>query len=126
MLHTQRKVLSLSSPSPESIATEQVQSQKLHELLNVEESYLKQKSRVKWLEVGDQNSNYFHRVVKGKMLRSRITRLARVGTLASDESAIKEEILGFYKGRLGSPCSEKINCTIDELKALTSVTLSEL
>ncbi|XP_071739373.1 uncharacterized protein [Rutidosis leptorrhynchoides] len=37
-----------------------------------EESFLKQKSKIEWLGVGDHNSSYFHKVVKGRANRNRI------------------------------------------------------
>ncbi|XP_071741701.1 uncharacterized protein [Rutidosis leptorrhynchoides] len=38
-----------------------------------EERFLKQKSKVEWLRVGDNNSSYFHKVVNGKKHRCRIS-----------------------------------------------------
>ncbi|KAK1434264.1 hypothetical protein QVD17_11184 [Tagetes erecta] len=37
-----------------------------------EESMLKQQAKVDWLAGGDQNSSYFHKVVKGRQIKSRI------------------------------------------------------
>jgi hypothetical protein len=38
-----------------------------HEFLSIskaEEAYFKQKSWVQWLKLGDQNSSYFHKIIK--------------------------------------------------------------
>lgn len=68
---------------------------------------MKQKSRVKWLKEGDQNTNFFQRVVKGRMLKSRIPSLTKTdGTKITDDLLIKAKILGYYEGLLGSPCSD--------------------
>ncbi|GJR54457.1 hypothetical protein Tco_1404978 [Tanacetum coccineum] len=40
--------------------------------LIMEERFLKQKSKVEWLRVGDSNSTYFHKSVKGRVNRNRI------------------------------------------------------
>nr|XP_043619797.1 uncharacterized protein LOC122591602 [Erigeron canadensis] len=37
-----------------------------------EERFLKQKSKVHWLRVGDSNTAYFHKAVKGRVARNRI------------------------------------------------------
>ncbi|GJX75384.1 RNA-directed DNA polymerase, eukaryota, reverse transcriptase zinc-binding domain protein [Tanacetum coccineum] len=41
--------------------------------LKDEESFLRQKSKVEWLKMGDRNSKYFHNVVKGRSNRNRIS-----------------------------------------------------
>ncbi|GKG41848.1 hypothetical protein Tco_0473599, partial [Tanacetum coccineum] len=43
-----------------------------NEAFIMQESFLKQKSKIKWLMVGDSNSAYFHKVVKGRISRSLI------------------------------------------------------
>nr|GEX69986.1 hypothetical protein [Tanacetum cinerariifolium] len=43
-----------------------------NEALIVEETFLKQKANIEWLRVGDSNSAYFHKAVKGRVSRSRI------------------------------------------------------
>ncbi|GJZ82898.1 hypothetical protein Tco_0648071 [Tanacetum coccineum] len=40
-----------------------------------EERFLKQQSKVEWIRVGDSNSNYFHKVIKSCVSRSRIDRV---------------------------------------------------
>lgn len=81
---------------------------------------------MKWLREGDQNTNFFHKVVKGRMLRNRIMHLSKSdGTLITDESSITAEILGYYEGLLGSPCFKKLHCTEAQLQGIISSTLSE-
>nr|XP_043613031.1 uncharacterized protein LOC122585002 [Erigeron canadensis] len=38
-----------------------------------EERFLKQKAKIEWLRVGDSNSAYFHKVVKGRSVRNHIS-----------------------------------------------------
>lgn len=41
-------------------------------LMNREEAVLRQKSRVQWLSLGDQNNQYFHKTIKCKQARNTI------------------------------------------------------
>ncbi|GJR74730.1 hypothetical protein Tco_0087095 [Tanacetum coccineum] len=43
-----------------------------NDALMMEERFLKQKAKIEWLRVGDSNLAYFHKVVKGRINRSRI------------------------------------------------------
>lgn len=84
-------------------------SQLLSELLAAKESYLRHRSRVKWLKEGDQNTRFFHNFVKGKLTRSRISSFVYSdGHFLTEENDIKKEILGLYMGLLGT---EDVNCT---------------
>ncbi|GJX23787.1 hypothetical protein Tco_0228232 [Tanacetum coccineum] len=44
----------------------------INDALLMEERFLKQKAKIEWLHVGDSNSAYFHKVVKGRIHRSMI------------------------------------------------------
>lgn len=96
------------------------------ELLAAEESYLRQRSRVKWLKEGDQNTRFFHNFIKGKLTRSRISSLVDSdGNSLTEEKDIKREILSFYMDLLGT---EDTNCTgsiMYDLHSLLVFRLSE-
>lgn len=47
----------------------------LDHLLNQEELYRKQRSRVKWLKEGDENTKFFHTVANGRRNRNFIPRI---------------------------------------------------
>lgn len=53
------QVQSLQTPTAESFLQESILSQKWHFLREIEESYFKQKSRINWLHLGDQNTTFF-------------------------------------------------------------------
>ncbi|XP_058211806.1 uncharacterized protein LOC131323991 [Rhododendron vialii] len=73
-----------------------------------EESFKKQKSRVQWLSLGDQNSRFFHQKLKSHCSRSKILSLIDgSSTRLIDPEAIKGEILGYYMGLLGTPFAQK-------------------
>lgn len=55
------QVLALENPSEESFQEERDMLQRWVILRSIEESYFCQKSRVNWLQKGDQNTTYFFR-----------------------------------------------------------------
>lgn len=63
-------MLSPSSTSFEAVIEQEAVLSDLH---TVEESFLNQKSRIKWLNEGDKNSQYFFRAIKGKKSKMRIS-----------------------------------------------------
>lgn len=65
----------------------------------MEEAYFKQKSWIKWLKEGGQNTSFFSKVVQGKKSWSRITSLESIySRLIKDEDGIMSEIVDFYIG----------------------------
>ncbi|GJV99439.1 RNA-directed DNA polymerase, eukaryota, reverse transcriptase zinc-binding domain protein [Tanacetum coccineum] len=57
-----------------------------------EEKFLFQQAKIKWLSNGDKNSNYFHKVLKGRNNRSKILNIEDCSTLfqkrVSEEAAL--------------------------------------
>ncbi|XP_009609222.1 uncharacterized protein [Nicotiana tomentosiformis] len=69
----------------------------------IEECILKQKSRAKWIRLGDSNTEYFAAVMKE---RSQKTQLNKIMALTCDKlthlDSIKQEVIEFYKSLMGS------------------------
>ena len=72
-----------------------------HDLASAEEGFLKQKSRVQWLKLGDQNTSFFHKSIKARNARSMIKVITSGnGCRIDDPLAIKEEVVGYFKNIL--------------------------
>lgn len=60
--------------------------------------FWKQKDRVKWLQEGDANTQYFHSIVKGKRTKLRIQQIHDAeGHLLTEPSDIMTAAVSFYK-----------------------------
>ncbi|XP_021717262.1 uncharacterized protein LOC110685110 [Chenopodium quinoa] len=71
--------------------------------LGIQESIYKQKSRVDWLQLGDENNKFFFSVMKNRQSRNRIDALyTEQDVLLRIPGEIVEELTGFYKQLLGS------------------------
>lgn len=96
---------------------------KYSELVVVEEGFHRQKSRVQWLALGDQNSKFFHKKVKSHIVRSKILSISyENGNRLEEPAATKTEILGFYKKLLG----EKFNLKMSSAGVMSSLVTSKV
>ncbi|XP_043697496.1 uncharacterized protein LOC122648332 [Telopea speciosissima] len=74
---------------------------KLWAALQMEERFLKEKSRVRWLELGDGN-NFFHKSMQSRHNRNHILEVMdQTGNTLTNPKAIKEEAVLFYKKLFG-------------------------
>lgn len=95
----------------------------LRNLEEAEESYLQQKSRIHWLQAGDQNTSFFHKVVQGRQSRNTIKSIiTTTGSILTDNDGIKSEFLSHYVNLLGTAAPSEPNI-IQTLRDLISVTL---
>ncbi|GKA61771.1 hypothetical protein Tco_0761290 [Tanacetum coccineum] len=69
--------------------------------LIMEESFLKQKAKVEWLKVGDSNSAYFHKSVKGRTSRNRIDVVTNVGGGLITGDGVPAAFVAHYEAFLG-------------------------
>ncbi|GKE82092.1 RNA-directed DNA polymerase, eukaryota, reverse transcriptase zinc-binding domain protein, partial [Tanacetum coccineum] len=68
------------------------------DILDTFESFdLFQKARIKWDIEGDENSKFFHGLIKKKRRAQMIYGIMKEGVWISDPSQIKEEFLNFFK-----------------------------
>ncbi|GJT58681.1 RNA-directed DNA polymerase, eukaryota, reverse transcriptase zinc-binding domain protein [Tanacetum coccineum] len=56
-----------------------------NEAVTDEEKLLAQKARIKWLNEGDKNSSYFHKVIKGRRSRNRVDVICDERAILDDE-----------------------------------------
>ena len=74
-----------------------------HDLACAEEGFLKQKSRIQWLKLGDQNTSFFHKAIKSRNARNAIKVIisADRGRIEDSED-IKQEAVAHYQNILCS------------------------
>ena len=65
--------------------------------------FLKQKSRIKWLKLGDQNTNFFHKAVKARNSKNSIKSITLDnGCRIEDPASIGQEFVNHFQSVLGS------------------------
>ncbi|XP_043696723.1 uncharacterized protein LOC122647366 [Telopea speciosissima] len=87
-----------------SLAVEEKEiSSELASVLAREESFMKQKSRIKWLDLGDSNTAYFHRSVKARANANSISQLYLPdGSLVTRVNGIKDLAVQHFKDLFSS------------------------
>ncbi|GJS24787.1 RNA-directed DNA polymerase, eukaryota, reverse transcriptase zinc-binding domain protein [Tanacetum coccineum] len=73
------------------------------EALIMEERFLKQKAKIEWLKVGDSNSAYFHKSVKGRTSRNRIDVVTDLGGDLVTGDGVPAAFVSHYEAFLGQP-----------------------
>ncbi|KAH0717607.1 hypothetical protein KY285_013638 [Solanum tuberosum] len=102
-LHDLPNTMRQPGQSTDILQLEKEVKENLEKWLNIEESILKQKSRVQWLQLGDGNTTYFHVSLKNIIARNKILSLTTAdGRMVNNSNDIEEEIIEFYKQLLGS------------------------
>ncbi|GJV34113.1 aspartic peptidase [Tanacetum coccineum] len=74
-----------------------------------EEQFLRQKAKIEWLEVGDSNSDYFHKSIKCHNQRSRIDLITTADNVEVTGNLIPNVFMSHYMAFLG------MDMTYDEL-----------
>lgn len=70
---------------------------RLNEAYKNEETYWRQKSRVQWLQEGDQNYKFFHAYTVQRRKVNHIERLNRIeGETCENEEELEAEITDYY------------------------------
>lgn len=88
----------LKTPTTQNMIEENIASKRWENVATIEEKYLKQKSKLHWLKVGDRNNKYFHKGVAQRVAQNTIREIQRGdGTIVHTSGDIKEEAEVFFK-----------------------------
>ncbi|KAM0025678.1 putative RNA-directed DNA polymerase [Helianthus debilis subsp. tardiflorus] len=84
------------------LSEEEVQSREIwvNKMVELEENNLedlKQRAKVKWLTEGDENSSFFHGIIKSHKKRNRINGLVFNETWISQPESLKEEVKNYFE-----------------------------
>lgn len=86
------------------------------ELRNQEESYYRQKSRIRWLKQGDRNTKFFHQSVKRRQLINRILSVKDpTGALITDPELVPQVFISYFSS-LYSPRDALIRPSVQEVE----------
>lgn len=81
----------------ERIRAESETMNRWQRLAELEEEFLKQRSKVHWLDVRDGNNKFFHSSAKIREVRNAIHEILRVdGSITTTDEEIKEEAVNFF------------------------------
>ncbi|KAL9230664.1 hypothetical protein vseg_005987 [Gypsophila vaccaria] len=72
-------------------------------LTNARDSYLLQKAKLNWIKKADENTGYYHRVIRARRLSNSVVQVIDGnGELQTEQTAVEEAFLSYYKDLLGS------------------------
>lgn len=77
----------------------------LHDIISKEEKFWRQRSRIKWLLEGVQNTSFFHLSTLKHKAHNRIESIKKGSTLLSEEKDIMEEVVSFFSSLLAKDSS---------------------
>ncbi|GAV71746.1 hypothetical protein CFOL_v3_15236 [Cephalotus follicularis] len=93
---------------------------RLQKVATEEESFLRQKSRINWLKLGDSNNKFFHRAVIALHHRNHIDRLQHLdGRWACNQEEVRTLAVEHFKGFLGQKSPIPSVNNLDYTKKLT-------
>ena len=94
----------LSNPNDSGlVGNEKICLKNFNDLARAEEGFLKQKSRIQWLKLGDQNTNFFHKAVKARNSRNSIKFITMEnGCRIDDPATIRQKFVEHFQSVLGS------------------------
>ncbi|KAI3698724.1 hypothetical protein L2E82_42487 [Cichorium intybus] len=79
---------------------------------------LKQKAHIKWTVDGDENTSFFHGILKGKNRNNKIHGLSINGTWCNDPQLIKQAAFDFFSSKFKDKWPHRPKLTNSNIKVL--------
>jgi hypothetical protein len=99
----------------------------LREALRQEETWMRQRSRVRWLKEGDRNTAYFHAQAAQRKRINKIANLRRLdGSVCVNEAEDKCEVHAFYQNLYTSQGFSDLGQLLDFVPEKVSMGMNEL
>lgn len=93
---------------------------------SLEEDFLKQRAKLHWLDIGDQNNKTFHRAIKSRQAQNMIREIrCKNGLMVNTHLEIKEEAVSFFSEFLNRTPENFQEIEEDELQDLLDFRCSE-
>lgn len=121
--------LTLDPNDLEHLEKEKQASIALNKALDEEESLSQQKSRVRWLQLGDNNSSFFFNQTRANWNHNKILAIQNSdGVLVHGHCAVAATAVDYFQNSLGRPChrDQPLDLSGVNCKALTETQASHL
>lgn len=116
----------LMAPNAGNIREEAEAYEKWLHISCLEEVYLKQKAKLHWLDVGDQNNKTYHNAIRTRQAHNTIREIrCPNGSIATKQSEIKMEAERFFSDFLNQTPESFSGTTVEELQNLLEFRCSE-
>lgn len=116
----------LQNPSEGSAQEEAEAYGKWLHVASLEEDFLKQRSKLHWLEIGDQNNKTFYNAIRTRQAQNMIREVRCVdGRLVKTHQEIKQEAEGFFSNLLNLRPEDYKGATVEDLEELLDFRCTE-
>lgn len=124
MMEATQAELQLNPFSADLAEVEKSQRCTFAELRASEESFFRQKSRIRWLREGDRNTKFFHQYVNKRHLRNRVLSvLDSSGNILTESRLVQRRFVEFFEDLL-KPQGEIIRPSSEDLREVIQHPLS--
>ncbi|KAG7541754.1 Endonuclease/exonuclease/phosphatase superfamily [Arabidopsis thaliana x Arabidopsis arenosa] len=111
----------LTTPTTSLFDEEKVARNRWTFLSTAEESFLRQKSRLRWCDEGDSNTSFFHKSVKAHQANNRICSLKNdLDERVTDKTLLKEMVVTYYQQLLGTKNTSVHPLSTERIRELNS------
>ncbi|XP_024011300.1 uncharacterized protein LOC112086564 [Eutrema salsugineum] len=123
----QKQEMTLLALTPDNQREESNALERWEHVSKLEEGYLKQKSKLHWLNVGDRCTKVFHHAVKAREAKNRIREIRNSnGDMVTAHEEIKVEAAKFFEDFLNTEPTELVTMEEDVLADMLGIKCSAM